>query len=281
MGTDRPRIRYSRLPRRYVPPSSEAEVPLTQLIPKYEAAKAALAEVFTLDEVKDIADVADALVACARLLKPELEQDFVRFKIDVYRRLGELCLALPTVPHGPGRGHRKSRTGAGTAFHSKGQRLAEAGISRTEANRAERLSQIAVEKIDRYFADKARAHELVSFTAAVPSLLTLDRMTETGDRALDQTMERAAEQRRGIRRLQRRHQASVASRKKLDQIFRLAQHLNNEQIFEAVVMLVHDLTAPGSSKSWAASLPTARLMSWSATFRAAPVRSVRPKSGRF
>jgi hypothetical protein len=224
---------------------TEPDRPLNRLIPAYEKAKAALAQAITLEEVKEIDDQADALRACARILKPELEIELVKFKIKVARRLGEISAELPKVPCGPGRGRRReSIPDTRKPFRSKGEVLEAAGIGKTEAYLNERLAKVPQETVDNYFAEKDDQAVSVSFTDARKALLVQDHFDAMAGRKLREVLNRTASERGRVHKLRRRQQASVASRKALERIFKLAPKLSEEQIFELIVMLVMDLTDP-------------------------------------
>jgi hypothetical protein len=223
----------------------EPDRPLNRLIPAYEKAKAALAEAITLEEVKEIDDQVDALRACARILKPELETELVKFKIKVARHMGEISAALPTVAGGPGRGRRReSIPDERKPFRPKGEVLKAAGIGKTENYLNERLAKVSQETVDKYFAEKDDQAVSVSFTDARKALLALDNFDAMAGRKLREVLDHTAAERGRVHKLKRRQQASVASRKALERIFKLAPKLTTEQIFELIVMLVMDLTDP-------------------------------------
>lgn len=104
---------------------------------KYNAVRQALIECATIDEAKEIKDKAQALSAYARQVKDnELEKRSVEIRERARIKFGELSLALP-----------KSSGGANPAAtlpdagKSKKEALADAGVSTSEANRAENLAK--------------------------------------------------------------------------------------------------------------------------------------------
>ena len=116
----------------------------TQLV-QYDAARHALAQCERIDEAKDWADKAAALAAYARQADdPELEAISRRIRARAFRRMGEISRELETGKPGP---HREIGSSAGT-YLGKIAVLAEAGVSKTQAHRAEKVAAIPVEEFE-------------------------------------------------------------------------------------------------------------------------------------
>ena len=116
---------------------------LTGLV-RYDAARTAIAECVEIDEAKDLTDRAAALAAYARQADdPELELMARRIRARATRRMGEISRGLETASPGPvgDSSHRREVT-------SKTAVLAEAGISTSVANRAEKVADIPEEKFN-------------------------------------------------------------------------------------------------------------------------------------
>ena len=115
----------------------------TQLV-QYDAARHALAQCERIDEAKDWSNKAVVLAAYARQADdPELEAIARRIRARAFRRMGEISRKLETSP------------GARTEpLPSAGKRLksavlAEAGVSTSQAHRAEKVAAIPVEEFER------------------------------------------------------------------------------------------------------------------------------------
>ena len=114
----------------------------TQLV-RYDKARHALAQCERIDEVKDWSDKASALAAYAKQADdPELEAIARRIRARAFRRMGEISRELDSgtgahLPNVPVVGHLKRKV------------LAEAGISKSQAHRAEKVAAIPAEDFDR------------------------------------------------------------------------------------------------------------------------------------
>ena len=124
---------------------------------RYDAMCSAIAECHRIDDAKDIADKALALVAYARKANdPALERQMAEIRLHARRRLGELSAALETVqgenlPNVPASG----RT-------AKAEALAAAGLSKTEAHRCEQIARVPAEVYAEYIATKAAEGKAVT-----------------------------------------------------------------------------------------------------------------------
>ena len=116
---------------------------ITQLV-RYDQARHALAQCECIDEAKDWADKAAALAAYARQADdPELEALARRIRARAFRRMGEISQELET-----GQGTRTELL-PGTGKKLKSAVLSEAGISTSQAHRAEKVAEIPVEEFER------------------------------------------------------------------------------------------------------------------------------------
>ena len=105
---------------------------------KYDATRQALIECATIDEAKGIKDKAQALAAYARQVKDnELEKRSVEIRERARIKFGGLSLALPKAKPGPSTDTSQN----GEVIVSKSEALADAGVSTSEANRAEKLAK--------------------------------------------------------------------------------------------------------------------------------------------
>ena len=113
---------------------------------RYDAAKRAIAECESFDEVKPWADKAAALAAYARQADdPELEAHARRIRLRATKRIGEISAALETSPKAKGGQETRLPTGG----KPKTEVLRKAGISTSVANRAEKIAAIPAEDFDR------------------------------------------------------------------------------------------------------------------------------------
>ena len=114
---------------------------------RYDSAIRALAECVSVDEAKDIADKAAALAAYARQADdPELEAMARRIRLLAVRRMGEISAGLET--------RERARTDLlpTGGKQTKSQVLADAGISTSTANRAEKVAAIPQDQFDEMVA---------------------------------------------------------------------------------------------------------------------------------
>ena len=134
---------------------------MVQLV-KYEAARYALQEARSVDEVKDVKDKAEALRLYARQAHDkDMEIWTAEIKLRAVRRLGELSAALPSVqgenlPNVPPSGSS-----------GKTSILAEAGISTSAANRYENVAAIPANEFEAYIAEQKDAREPATLTGVL------------------------------------------------------------------------------------------------------------------
>lgn len=125
--------------------SLPAKQEATQL--SVEKARAILAESRDLGECKRIKDQASALSTYIRMQKAgfEAEQDAREIALRAERRIGELTGAMEKVkPGGAGGGSLESSA----RELSKGSQLAEAGLTKKQAHRAEKLAEMSEEDFE-------------------------------------------------------------------------------------------------------------------------------------
>jgi DNA modification methylase len=131
-----------------------SEVPL---LPRFEAAKHALAEARTIDEVKDVRDQAEALRLYAKQAGESLEMQnaIAEIKLRAERRAGELLAAMDKHQGGnPNLSH--NATGCPPA-------LSELGIKRDQSSRWQREASLPKEVFERHIAEvKEQGKELTS-----------------------------------------------------------------------------------------------------------------------
>jgi hypothetical protein len=126
---------------------------------KYETTRQALIECATIDEAKDIKDKAQALAAYARQVKDnELEKRSVEIRERARIKFGELSLALPINIKGRP-STDESLPGEGKTSPTKKEALADAGVSTSEANPAEKLAKKSEEAREAHVAKAVEAVE--------------------------------------------------------------------------------------------------------------------------
>lgn len=119
----------------------------------YNQARYALQQCASIDEAKDIADKAQALkVYAAQRGDADMESWVAEIKLRAHRRVGELSKALETNEH---RLHRSPEAGTPT----KRAVLAEAGVSKSVAQRCEELAAVAVKAPTMFEGEIAKARE--------------------------------------------------------------------------------------------------------------------------
>ena len=110
---------------------------------QYDVARNALAEARTLDEVKNIADRAEAIRVYARQAKdPEMEISLAEIRLRALRRIGELSKELDTI-----RGEHLPNVPVSGSL-SKTKVLADAGLSTSQAHRCEQVASIPEGKFE-------------------------------------------------------------------------------------------------------------------------------------
>lgn len=120
---------------------------------RYDAACKALAEAKSVDEVKTIRDVAEAMRAYARQAKNhQLEVDSAEIRIRAERRVGELIAAQRAsvgLAKGGGTGSNQHQRATGLQQNPAAlPSLAEAGIDKNLADRARKLAAVPEKKFN-------------------------------------------------------------------------------------------------------------------------------------
>lgn len=131
---------------------------MTQLV-RYDAARHALQEARSVDEIKDIKDKAEALRLYARQANDrDLEVWTAEIKVRAVRRIGELSAALETAPSG------RAAVSLPAVGKSKSDALTEAGISSSSANRYEQVAAIPEAEFEAHIAERRDALEPASIS---------------------------------------------------------------------------------------------------------------------
>ncbi len=134
---------------------------MTQLV-RYEAARYALQEARSVDEVKDVKDKAEALRLYARQANDrDMEVWASEIKLRAVRRIGELSARLEKAPSG--------RAAVSLPYDgtSKLDALESAGISKSAANRYEQVAAIPEAQFEAHIAERRDAKEPVSVTGVL------------------------------------------------------------------------------------------------------------------
>jgi len=127
-----------------------------QLI-KYDEACRAIAVCLSVDEAKDISDKSQALQAYAKQSSNlELERTAAEIRLRAKRRIGEISKSLETAPSG------RAAVSPPTAGESKTKTLADAGISKGEQYRCEKLATVPVEDFECYIAKASEGSRIVT-----------------------------------------------------------------------------------------------------------------------
>src|SRR5258706_79223 len=139
-------------------PHAQAE-PAKFELARYDRACHALAEARSVDEVKDVRDVAMAMKLYAKQAKnKDLEADAYELRVRAERKLGEMIAAQKaTVGLATGGQPYQQRTSTGTAAEPVAApptpTLAEAGIDKKLASRAQKISAIPSVKFEEMVAE--------------------------------------------------------------------------------------------------------------------------------
>jgi hypothetical protein len=145
---------------------------MTQLI-RYEAACRALAECKQIDEVKDIADKAAAMLAYGRMANDKtLEVDAAEIRIRAERRLGEMILAQKAEGGlNPAATLKQNAVVVGND-HGMRPTLKSAGISKDLSARSQKLAQIPEPQFEQEMAEHRErvSQEGARVTARLESL---------------------------------------------------------------------------------------------------------------
>ncbi len=190
----RPRIRprFSPPPRgrhRFIPPPPEIETPLPDLIPRYEAARAALAEALTLDEVGAINQELDQLRASGRITADfKFELMLAELKVRAFRQLGIVSEGLAKSKGGRG----KTSSDDGNSF--KLATLERYGISRSAAYRAEKVAHIEPRRFEQYLAQCRADGRPITVNDLIDTVCTRVQAVELDDSDVE-AMEAQLEQR--------------------------------------------------------------------------------------
>jgi hypothetical protein len=135
-------------------------VPL--VLPRYDEACRAVAELKTVDEVDEIIARADAIRAYAKQARNrQLELDAAEIRIRAERRVGELMLGAGRTL-GKAAGARGIGTSAGyqlTRTPEDPPTLTEAGIDKNLANRARALAAVPDEKFEELLDEKRHRND--------------------------------------------------------------------------------------------------------------------------
>jgi N6-adenosine-specific RNA methylase IME4 len=148
---------------------------------RYEAARHALAEATRVDEAKEIQDKAAALAAYGRQAKDtEMETWAAEIRLRAQKRIGELSLALEKSPGGR---PPETRPTAGKSFPSpppppKREVLRAAGISTSQAHRAEKLAKVPEEVLEAKIAEAKAKRKPISSEAVVREVVRKARREE-------------------------------------------------------------------------------------------------------
>jgi hypothetical protein len=157
-------------------PDNRPDDSVQNLTRAFEEAKRSLARAKDLDEIGSIADKFLQLKASSRVFKDvELESMTAEIKLRAFRRIGDFSLSSEKSAHGPGRGN-KSLPDTGTPFPSKRAKLKAAGISKSQAYRAQKAAQIPEERFLDYIEKKRRQGVCVTMSGVVNAVLLLEHV---------------------------------------------------------------------------------------------------------
>jgi uncharacterized small protein (DUF1192 family) len=115
---------------------------MTQLI-RYDAARTALAEAHSIDEVKDIRDKSEAMAAYARQAKDvQLVQWATEIKVRAERKAGQMLAEMPKAVGG------NPNLPTGHIVGPVAQTLSEIGITKNDSSRWQKLAAVSDEQFE-------------------------------------------------------------------------------------------------------------------------------------
>jgi hypothetical protein len=134
---------------------------------KYDAAKLAIAEAKSVDEAKEICDVAEAMKAYARMSKDrQMEIDASEIRIRAERRLGEMIAEQKrTVGLNPGVRTQGGGDGAGGAMQeppADRPTLADAGIDKKLSSRSQQIAAIPEADFENTLAEHREQQQAIT-----------------------------------------------------------------------------------------------------------------------
>lgn len=120
---------------------------MTQLV-RYEAARSALQEASTIDEVKDLRDKAEAMAAYARQARDtELIRWATEIKVRSERRAGQMLAEMPKAIGAKGSGSNQYQVSSHDA-RTPTPTLSDLGITYSDSSRWQKLAAIDEEKFE-------------------------------------------------------------------------------------------------------------------------------------
>lgn len=167
------------------------------MLANYDAARRALAQAKSIDEVKQIRNEAEALKTYARLAKDRsLEADAAQIRVQAERRIGQMMaeqketlgLAKGAAERGVG---RRGKRGSPADPRSQKITLAEAGIDKHLADRARRLAKLSEGEFKELQLRYRHAIELGSGSSTVREILNTlahDRIRAAAAKELEARM---------------------------------------------------------------------------------------------
>ena len=125
---------------------------------RYDQARVALYEARTVDDAKDIKDKAEALLIYARQTKDaEMEAWVAEIKLRAMRRIGELSAELENT-----QGKRTDTLLPTSGKKSKAEALKDAGISKSSADRCEKIAEMPEDEFDGFIAQRKAKGQAVT-----------------------------------------------------------------------------------------------------------------------
>lgn len=139
---------------------------------KYEAARKAIAEARSIDDVKDIRDKVEALKAYAKQKHDvEMECWLSEIRVRAIRRMGDISTELEKA-----KGNQYSvELPSGGKQQSKAQTLKAAGISTSVANRCEKIAEMPEKEFEKYIAKKKDERKPVKITEVIAAVTSKTR----------------------------------------------------------------------------------------------------------